>query len=121
LGVRCEPNPVIDFDDPSTQKLQKCRGFVFGLTRSPSPICAMRDDRLRARPATFCPVIRATGRALGLALGNVQVGKNTICISYWKGYHYLDVTATKKLEHAITTFDREQQMQPGSFRINVTP
>jgi hypothetical protein len=58
---------------------------------------------------------------LGLALGNIRIGGNTISIWGWKGYDYLDVTATKKLERAVTTFDRERQMQPASFRINLNP
>ena len=82
---------------------------------------ALRDRRLRSRPATFCPVARATCRALRLALGNVQVVGNTISIWGWKDHHYLRVIATQKLERAITRFDRERQMQPGSFRLNLKP
>jgi hypothetical protein len=82
---------------------------------------ALRDRRLRSRPDRFCPVARAACRALGLALGTVRVGGNTISIREWKGYAYLDVTATKKLEQAVASFDRERQMQPGSFRINLNP
>ena len=55
---------------------------------------ALRDRRLRSRPATFCPVARAACRALGLALGNVQVGGNTISIWGWKDHDYLRVIAT---------------------------
>jgi len=58
---------------------------------------------------------------LGLALGNVRIGGNTISIWGWKGYSYLSITATKKLEQAVTRFDRERQMQPASFQINVNP
>jgi hypothetical protein len=79
---------------------------------------ALRDRRLRSRPDRFCPVARATCRALGLTLGNVQVGGNTISIWGWKEYEYLQVTATKKFEQAVTRFDRERQMQPANFRIN---
>jgi hypothetical protein len=82
---------------------------------------ALRDRRLRSRPDRFCPVARAACRALGLALGTVRIGGNTISIWDWKGYEYLDVTATQKLERAVTTFDRARKMQPGSFRINVKP
>jgi hypothetical protein len=82
---------------------------------------ALRDRRLRSRPDRFCPVARATCRALGLALGTVRVGGNTISLGGWKGYEYLDITATKKLEQAVAGFDRERQMQPGSFRINLNP
>ncbi len=82
---------------------------------------ALRDRRLRSRPDRFCPVARATCRALGLALGTVRIGGNTISIWGWKGYDYLDITATKKLEQAVTSFDRARQMQPGNFRINVKP
>ena len=80
---------------------------------------ALRDRRLRARPDRFCPVARAACRALGLTLGNIRIGGNTISIWDGKGYGYLDVTATKKLEQAVTGFDRARQMQPGSFRINL--
>jgi hypothetical protein len=55
---------------------------------------ALRDRRLRSRPDTFCPVARAACRAMGLALGNVRIGGNTISIWDWKGYDYLDITAT---------------------------
>ena len=82
---------------------------------------ALRDRRLRARPDRFCPVARAACRTLGLALGNIRIGGNTISIWGWEGYEYLDVTATKKLEQAVTRFDREQQMKPGGFRLNLTP
>jgi hypothetical protein len=82
---------------------------------------ALRDRRLRSRPDRFCPVARAACRALGLALGNVRVGGNTISIWGWKEYEYLSVTATKKLEQAVTRFDRARQMQPASFRINLNP
>jgi hypothetical protein len=82
---------------------------------------ALRDRRLRSAPAIFCPVARAVCRALGLALGNVKAGGNTISIWDWKGYEYLSVTATRKLEDAVTRFDRERQMQPDSFRINLKP
>jgi hypothetical protein len=82
---------------------------------------ALRDRRLRARPDRFCPVARPACRALGLALGNIRIGGNTISIWGWKGYDYLDVTATQKLERAVTRFDRARQMQPGSFRINLNP
>jgi hypothetical protein len=82
---------------------------------------ALRDRRLRARPDRFCPVARPACRASGLALGNIRIGGNTISIWGWKGYDYLDVTATQKLERAVTRFDRERQMQPGSFRINLNP
>lgn len=82
---------------------------------------ALRDRRLRSRPDRFCPVARAACRALGLALGTVRVGGNTISIWDWKGHDYLYVTTTQKLERAVTRFDRERQMQPGSFRINLTP
>ena len=41
---------------------------------------ALRDPRLRARPDRFCPVARATCRALGLALRNVQIGGNPISV-----------------------------------------
>jgi hypothetical protein len=82
---------------------------------------ALRDPRLRARPDRFCPVARATCRALGLALRNVRIGGNTISVWGWKGYDYLDIAATKKLDRAVTKFDREQQMQPASFRINLNP
>jgi hypothetical protein len=82
---------------------------------------ARRDRRLRARPDRFCPVARATCRTLGLALGNVRIGGHTISIWDWKGYDYLDITATQKLERAVARFDRARQMQPGSFRINVKP
>ena len=82
---------------------------------------ALRDRRLRARPDRFCPVARAACRALGLALGNVRVGGNTISIWGWKDYDYLYITATQKLDRAVTKFDREQQMQPASFRINLKP
>ena len=80
---------------------------------------ALRDRRLRSRPAMFCPVARATCRALRLALGNVQVVGNTISIWGWKDHHYLRVIATQTLERAVTRFDRERTMQPGSFRINL--
>ncbi len=80
---------------------------------------ALRDRRLRARPDRFCPVARAACRALGLTLGNVRVGGNTISIWGWKDYDYLYTTATQKLDRAVTKFDREQQMQPASFRINL--
>jgi len=82
---------------------------------------ALQDRRLRSRPATFCPVARAASRALGLALGNIRIGGNTISIWDWKGYAYLYVTATQKLERTVANFDRARQMQPGSFRINVKP
>jgi hypothetical protein len=82
---------------------------------------ARRDRRLRSRPDRFCPVARATCRALGLALGNVRIGGNTISIWGWKGYGYLSITATQKLERAVARFDRARQMQPGSFRINLNP
>jgi hypothetical protein len=82
---------------------------------------ALRDRRLHSRPDRFCPVARAACRALGLALGNVRIGGNTISIWDWKEYDYLDVTATKKLEQAVASFDRARQMQPGSFRINLNP
>jgi hypothetical protein len=82
---------------------------------------ALRDRRLRSRPDRFCPVASAACRALGLALGNVRVGGDTISIWGWKEYEYLQVTATKKLEQAVTRFDRERQMQPANFRINVNP
>jgi hypothetical protein len=82
---------------------------------------ARRDRRLRSRPDRFCPVARAACRALGLALGNVRVGGDTISIWGWKEYEYLSVTATQKLERAVTRFDRARQMQPGSFRINLNP
>jgi hypothetical protein len=82
---------------------------------------ARRDRRLRARPDRFCPVARAACRALGLALGTVRIGGNTISIWGWKGYEYLDITATQQLERAVTRFDRARQIQPGSFRINLNP
>lgn len=82
---------------------------------------ALRDRRYRARPDTFCPIARAICRALGLALGNVKVGGNSISIWGWKDHDYLRVAATKKLERAVTTFDRDKQMQPATFRINLTP
>ena len=82
---------------------------------------ALRDRRLRSRPATFCPVARAACRALGLALGNVQVGGDTISIWGWKEHDYLHVLATQKIERAVTRFDREKKMQPGSFRLNLKP
>jgi hypothetical protein len=41
---------------------------------------ALRDRRLRSRPDRFCPVARAACRALGLALGNVRIGGNTISV-----------------------------------------
>ena len=80
---------------------------------------ALRDRRLRSRPATFCPVARAACRALGLVLGNVRVVGNTISIWGWKNYDYLRVTATQKLARAVARFDRERTMQPGGFRINL--
>ena len=82
---------------------------------------ALRDRRFRSRPDRFCPVARAACRVFGLAHGTVRVGGNTISIWGWKGYDYLYVTTTQKLEQAVTSFDRERQMQPGSFRINVNP
>ena len=82
---------------------------------------ALRDRRYRARPATFCPIARALCRALGLALGSVKVGGNSLSLWGWKDHEYLRVSATKKIERAVTTFDREQQMQPSSFRIKLTP
>ena len=82
---------------------------------------ALRDRRLCSHPDRFCPVARAACRALGLALGNVGIGGNTISIWDWKGYDYLYVTATQKLEQAVASFDRARQMQPGSFRINLKP
>ena len=82
---------------------------------------ALRDHRLRSRPATFCPVARAACRALGLALGNVKVGGNTLSIWGWKDHGYLYVTATKKLDQVVTMVDRERQMQPASFRTNLNP
>ena len=82
---------------------------------------ALRDRRLRSRPDTFCPVARAVCRAFGLALGNVKVGGNTLSIWGWKDYEYLRVVTTKKLERAVTRFDRDKQMHPGRFRINLTP
>jgi len=80
---------------------------------------ALRDRRLRSRPATFCPVARAACRALGLVLGNVRVVGNTISIWGWKNHDYLRVTATQKLARAVARFDRERTMQPGGFRINL--
>jgi len=44
---------------------------------------ALRDRRLRSRPATFCPVAPAACQTLGLALGNVRIGGNTLSI--WGG------------------------------------
>jgi hypothetical protein len=82
---------------------------------------ALRDRRLRARPATCCPVARAACRALGLALGNVQVGGDAISLWGWKEHDYLRVTTTQKLERAVTRFDREKKMQPDSFRLNLNP
>lgn len=82
---------------------------------------ARRDRRLRSRPDRFCPVARASCRALGLALGNVRVSGNTLSIWGWKAHDYLHVTATQKLERAVTRFDRERQMHPASFRINLKP
>lgn len=82
---------------------------------------ALRDRRLRSRPATFCPVARAACRALGLALGNVKVGGNTLSIWGWKENDYLSITTTKKLEQAVTRFDRERQMEPASFRTSLNP
>jgi hypothetical protein len=82
---------------------------------------ALRDRRLRSRPDRYCPVARAACRALGIALGTVRIGGNTISLWDWKGYDYLDITATQKLERAVTRFDRARQMQPGSFRINLNP
>jgi hypothetical protein len=82
---------------------------------------ALRDRRLRARPDRVCPVARATCRALGITLGNVQVGGNTLSIWGWKDHDYLDVAATQKLERAVARFDRERQMHPESFRINLKP
>jgi hypothetical protein len=82
---------------------------------------ALRDRRLRSRPDRFCPVARAACRALGLALGNIRIGGNTISIWDWKGYDYLYVTATQKLERTVARFNRQRQMQPSSFRINVKP
>ena len=82
---------------------------------------ALRDRRLRSHPDRVCPVARAACRALGLALGNVRIGGNTLSVWDWKGYEYLAITATQKLERAVTRFDRARQMQPDSFRINVKP
>jgi hypothetical protein len=82
---------------------------------------ALRDRRLRSHPASFCPVARAACRALGLVLGNVRVGGNTLSIWGWKAHDYLYITATKKLEQAVTRFDREREMEPASFRIDLTP
>ena len=58
---------------------------------------ALRDRRLRARPDRFCPVARAACRALGLALGNVRIGGNTISVWGWKDYDYLYLPSTKKV------------------------
>jgi hypothetical protein len=80
---------------------------------------ALRDRRLRARPATFCPVARAACRALGLALGNVRVAGDAISIWGWKGYEHLRVPTTHTLERAVTRFDRERTMQPDRFRIRL--
>jgi hypothetical protein len=82
---------------------------------------ALRDRRLRARPATFCPVARAACRALDLVLGNVQVSGDVISLWGWKGSEYLRVATTHKLERAVMTFDREQKMRPNRFRIHLTP
>ena len=82
---------------------------------------ALRGRRYRARPATFCPVARAACRALGLALGNVKVGGRSISIWGWQDQDFLCVATTKKLERAVTRFDREKQMQPDRFRIKLTP
>jgi hypothetical protein len=82
---------------------------------------ALRDRRRLSRPATFCPIARATCRTLGLVLGNVQVSGDVISFWGWKDDDYLRVTTTKKLEHAVTTFDREQKMPPNRFRIHLTP
>jgi hypothetical protein len=82
---------------------------------------ALRDRRFRSRPDTFCPVARAACRALGLVLGNVKVGGDTISIWGWKEYDYFRVTATQKLARAVRRFDREKKMQPGSFRMNLNP
>jgi hypothetical protein len=77
---------------------------------------ALRDRRLRSRPDRFCPVARAVCHALGLALGTVRMGGNTISIWDWKGYEDLDVTATKKLEQAVAT-TRACRRQPVDFLI----
>jgi hypothetical protein len=82
---------------------------------------ALRDRRLRTRPATCCPVARAACRALGLTLGHVRVGGSTISIWGWKHHEYLYDTATHTLERAVTRFDRERQMQPATFRIPLNP
>jgi hypothetical protein len=82
---------------------------------------ALLDRRLRARPATFCPVARAACRALDLVLGNVQVAGDAISIWGWKEYDYFRVTTTHKIERAVTRFDRERTMQPGRFRIILKP
>jgi hypothetical protein len=82
---------------------------------------ALRDHRRRSRPATFCPVARAACRALGLVLGNVQVSGDVISIWGWKDHEYLRIATSRKLERAVITFDREKQMQPNRFRVNLTP
>jgi hypothetical protein len=75
------------------------------------------EGRLLARPATFCPVARAACRALGLALGYVKVGGDSFSLWGWKDHDYLRVTATQKLQRAVTKFERERTMQPAMYRI----
>ena len=80
----------------------------------------LRDRRLRARPDRFCPVARAACRALGLALGNVRIGGNTISVWGWKDYDYLYLPSTKKARRAVPG-STANGMQPASFQIMLKP
>jgi hypothetical protein len=82
-----------------------------------------RGDPARSGTSLFVGfhVARAACRALGLALGNVQVGGDAISLWGWKAHDYLRVTTTQKLARAVTRFDREKTMQPDSFRLHLTP
>jgi hypothetical protein len=51
-------------------------------------------------------VARVARRTLGLAVGNVRLGENTISVLDWEGSEYLYGTATQKLERTVTRFER---------------
>ena len=64
---------------------------------------------------------RAACRALGFALGNVQVSGDVISLRGWQEHNYLRLATTHTLERAVMTFDREKNMLPSRFRVNLTP
>jgi hypothetical protein len=79
------------------------------------------DPRFQGSRARFCPVARATCRALGLPLGPISVGAASLSIWGRKDQAYLEATTSTSLAREIARFDHERHMKPATYRIILEP